>query len=58
MQNFASSIAEAQIDVSSAAQDGTMARLDLFFTLFFTAELALNAASHWFERFASNWWNW
>jgi len=64
MANFGATITEVQFVDSLANPDGsptqlqvTLDRLNLFFTLLFTAELAVNAFSHWFFAFVRNPWS-
>lgn len=43
---------------ASASTYALLGRLNLFFALFFAAELAINAFARWYRRFAGNPWNW
>jgi hypothetical protein len=52
---------ETQVSAPTAPDDlsnGFLAlfdKLNLFFTLFFTAELCVNMFAHWFKAFAESW---
>ena len=60
-QNFACTVLEAQTDGSSDGGDGrgpspaTFDQLNLAFTVFFSAELALHAAAYWLRPFLTAW---
>jgi hypothetical protein len=63
-QNFGCTIAESQFIQNLQDEFGqptefarTLDQLNLFFTLLFTAELAVNAFSHWFHPFIQNSWS-
>ena len=63
-QNFVCTILESQLDsqdmddpAARSAHTILLERLNLFFTLVFTVELAVNAYSHWFLAFAFNPWS-
>ena len=64
MQNFVSSIIEAQYGRKFVLQDGSstrlgemLDRLNLFFTAYFTVELLINAYANWLHAFIYNGWN-
>jgi hypothetical protein len=64
VQNFVSSIIEAQYGRKFVLQDGSSTRLgemldklNLFFTAYFTAELLINAYANWLHAFIYNGWN-
>ncbi len=64
MQNFLSSIVEAQYGRQLVLQDGSstllgemMDNLNLFFTAYFTLELFVNAYANWLHAFIRNGWN-
>ena len=63
-QNFGCTIAESQFVDNLQNEDGSpttfahnLDKMNLFFTLLFTAELAVNAFSHWFRPFIQNAWS-
>ena len=63
-QNFAITAAEAQLASSLVSSDGgptavgaQLERVDMFFTLLFTAELVVNAYAHWLRPFLADGWN-
>ena len=61
LQNFGCTIIEAQNDDSigtggiSGLDEGTIDRLNLAFTIFFTIEFAINAFANWFRPFLNGW---
>ncbi len=64
LQNFLSSIIEAQFGRKLVLQDGStthlgemMDKLNLFFTAYFTLELFINAYANWIQVFMHNGWN-
>ena len=64
VQNFACTITEAQFINNLVNADGSptalaviLDNLNLFFTLLFTVELAVNMFSHWFQPFIQNAWS-
>jgi voltage-gated sodium channel len=60
VQNFGSSIAEAQIDTGSNSereQEALFSKVDLILTLAFTVELVLNAFANWLRPFITNGWS-
>jgi hypothetical protein len=64
VQNFLSSIFEAQFGRRLVLQDGSSTRLgemmdnlNLFFTTYFTLELFVNAYANWLQPFLRNGWN-
>ena len=63
-QNFGCTITEAQFINNLVNPDGSptelsvmLDKLNLFFTLLFTVELAVNMFSHWFQPFIQNAWS-
>ena len=64
-QNFVINLVDAQINLNTDDSEeggdvtgnvsGILEKLNLFFTLFFTAELIVNMAAHWFKAFVRNW---
>jgi hypothetical protein len=61
LQNFVLNVFEAQIS-AQAPPDGSsngwivlFDKLNLFFTMIFTAELCVNMFAHWFKNFAASW---
>jgi hypothetical protein len=63
-QNFGCTITESQFIEDLHDENGAptsfaqiLDQLNLFFTLLFTAELVVNAFSHWFRPFIQNSWN-
>ena len=63
-QNFGCTVAETQFVDSLTNSDGTPTQFqrnldyfNLFFTLLFTVELAVNMFSHWFQPFVQNPWS-
>ncbi len=60
-QNFVLNVFEAQIS-AQITSDGSsnywlvlFDKLNLFFTMIFTAELFVNMFAHWFKAFAASW---
>jgi hypothetical protein len=58
IQNFAVSVAGAQLQPTSPKIQSVLSNLDLFLVCAFTMELFINAFANWFARFRSNVWNW
>ena len=65
VQNFGTSILDAQFFALLVNEDGTLSHLgqtdasiNVLFTFAFTVELLFNLFGNWFSRFVLNGWNW
>ncbi len=61
LQNFVANVFEAQVNAQPTSDGSSydwfalFDKLNLFFTMIFTAELCVNMFAHWFKDFAESW---